>query len=105
MGDRGRQHHWHLRGQDLQHPRARPAPGRRRRAGARGLDDDQWAGPSGAGVHGRSRRGHLDAGTWTGKVVSPEAATDQNAAAVALSGSLTTLILRSSLRLYTRLSD
>jgi hypothetical protein len=46
-----------------------------------------------------------DDGNWTGQLVSPDAATDQSAAAIAVTGAVTTLILRSSLRLYTRLFD
>jgi hypothetical protein len=42
---------------------------------------------------------------WTGRFVSPEAATDQTAAAIAVTSDLTTLILRSSLKLYTRTFD
>jgi hypothetical protein len=42
---------------------------------------------------------------WAGRYVSPEAATDQNTAVIAVTSDLTTLILRSSLKLYTRTFD
>jgi hypothetical protein len=44
-------------------------------------------------------------GAWTGRYVSPDATTDQTAAAIAVTSDLTTLILRSSLKLYTRTFD
>jgi hypothetical protein len=41
-------------------------------------------------------------GAWAGEHASPEASTDQVAAALTLVDGLTTLVIRSSLRLYTR---
>jgi hypothetical protein len=65
-----------------------------------------WTTTSGPGRPAKafmaSRNGE---GAWTGRYVSPDATTDQTAAAIAVTSELTTLILRSSLKLYTRTFD
>jgi hypothetical protein len=65
-----------------------------------------WTTTSGPGRPAKafmaSRNGE---GAWSGRYVSPDATTDQTAAAIAVTSELTTLILRSSLKLYTRTFD
>jgi hypothetical protein len=65
-----------------------------------------WTTTSGPGRPAKafmaSRNGE---GAWSGRYVSPDATTDQTAAAIAVTSDLTTLILRSSLKLYTRTFD
>jgi hypothetical protein len=67
-----------------------------------------WTTLSGPGRPARAYMVSREGGSnnpWTGRYVSPEAATDQTAAAIAVTSDLTTLILRSSLKLYTRTFD
>jgi hypothetical protein len=67
-----------------------------------------WTTTSGPGRPARAYMASRDGGVnnpWTGRLVSPEATTDQNAAAIAVTSDLTTLLLRSSLKLYTRTFD
>jgi hypothetical protein len=63
-----------------------------------------WTTPQATGQPARVfiARRDTPVGAWAGEYASPEATTDQVAAALTLVDGLTTLVIRSSLRLYTR---